>query len=89
MTSLIPLAAVCSAEEPMNLPTPHYERKPGDPDWHPRYEQFNRPGDYHNGGVWPFAAGLYVAALVASGQQALAERIGCSREAVSREMAGS
>ena len=44
-----------------------------DPDWHPRYEQFNRPGDYHNGGVWPFIAGWYVAALVATGQQVVAE----------------
>jgi hypothetical protein len=45
-----------------------------DPDWHPRYEQFGRPGDYHNGAVWPFIAGWYVAALVAAGQQAVAER---------------
>src|SRR5258708_15877577 len=22
---------------------------PGDPDWHPRYENFNLPGNYHNG----------------------------------------
>jgi hypothetical protein len=48
--------------------------QPDDPDWHPRYAQFNTPGHYHNGGVWPFVAGLYVAALVASGQQALAQR---------------
>ncbi len=31
---------------------------PGDPDWHPRYENFNMPGNYHNGGIWPF---LYAA----------------------------
>ena len=41
MTSLIPLAAVCWAEEPMNLPTPHYERKPGDPDWLAYSTQFH------------------------------------------------
>jgi hypothetical protein len=41
-----------------------------EPDWHPRYEQFNRPGEYHNGGVWPFIAGWYVAARVAAGQDA-------------------
>jgi hypothetical protein len=23
-------------------------------DWRTRYEQFNQPGEYHNGGVWPF-----------------------------------
>ncbi|MGA2116746.1 MAG: glycoside hydrolase 100 family protein [Bryobacteraceae bacterium] len=45
-----------------------------DPDWHPRYEQFNRPGEYHNGGVWPFVCGFYVAACVAAGQMGLAKR---------------
>lgn len=38
-----------------------------DADWKPRYEIYNRPGDYHNGGVWPFACALYVAATVAAG----------------------
>ncbi len=45
-----------------------------DSDWHLRYEQYNRPGEYHNGGVWPCIAGWYVAALVAAGQPALAQR---------------
>ena len=31
------------------------------------------PGDYHNGGIWPFIAGFYVAALVAAGRYQLAE----------------
>jgi hypothetical protein len=47
--------------------------QPGDPDWHPRYERYNLPGHYHNGGVWPFVCGFYVAALVAAGEQRLAE----------------
>jgi hypothetical protein len=47
---------------------------PGDPDWHPRYENFNMPGNYHNGGVWPFICGLYVAALVATKKFNLAEQ---------------
>ncbi|MDR3669227.1 MAG: glycoside hydrolase 100 family protein [Holophaga sp.] len=47
--------------------------QPSDFDWHPRYEQFNMPGDYHNGGIWPFICGFYVAALVAAGRQRLAE----------------
>lgn len=47
--------------------------KPSDPDWHPRYEKFNMPGDYHNGGIWPFIAGFYVAALVAAKRYKLAE----------------
>lgn len=48
--------------------------RPGDPDWRPRYARYNRPGEYHNGGVWPVAAGLYVAACVAAGRPRLAER---------------
>ena len=47
---------------------------PEDPDWHPRYAVTNGPGEYHNGGVWPFICGFYVAALVAAGKQQLAEK---------------
>lgn len=48
--------------------------QPGDPDWMPRYENFNRPGDYHNGGIWPFICGFYIAALVAAKQYRLAQQ---------------
>ncbi len=48
--------------------------QPGDSDWRERYDRFNRPGEYHNGGVWPFICGFYVAALVAAGRPALAEK---------------
>lgn len=44
-----------------------------DPDWLPRYKMYNKPGDYHNGGIWPFISGFYIAALVASKQYDLAE----------------
>jgi len=62
--------------------------KPGEPDWRPRYEQYNRPGDYHNGGVWPFICGFHVAACIAAGRTTLAEQrlqaltqlVGLSRE---------
>jgi hypothetical protein len=47
--------------------------KVGDPDWLPRYETYNNPGDYHNGGIWPFICGFYVAALVAVKKYSLAE----------------
>jgi len=47
---------------------------PGDPDWRPRYAKYNRPGEYHNGGVWPFVCGFYVAALVAAGGHRLARK---------------
>ena len=36
--------------------------------------RYNRPGDYHNGGVWPFICGFYVAACVAAGRMDLAKR---------------
>jgi len=45
---------------------------PGDQDWHPRYEFFNLPGNYHNGGIWPFVCGFYIAALVAAKKYKLA-----------------
>jgi hypothetical protein len=47
--------------------------QPQDADWHERDGIYNSPGDYHNGGVWPFVCGFYVAALVAAGEQPLAE----------------
>jgi Alkaline and neutral invertase len=48
--------------------------KPEDPDWHIRYSLYNNPGEYHNGGIWPFVCGLYVAALVAGKRYQLAEK---------------
>ena len=48
--------------------------KPDDPDWHARYSIYNNPGDYHNGGIWPFVAGFYIAALVAAGRHKLARK---------------
>ncbi|MCX6326000.1 MAG: amylo-alpha-1,6-glucosidase [Bacteroidia bacterium] len=46
--------------------------KPGDSDWRLRYKTYNKPGEYHNGGVWPFICGFYVAALVAAKKYRLA-----------------
>ncbi len=47
--------------------------RPGDPDWNRRYEKYNQPGEYHNGGIWPFICGFYIAALVAVKRYNLAE----------------
>jgi hypothetical protein len=47
--------------------------KPGDPDWRDRYSDYNKPGEYHNGGIWPFVCGIYIAALVAAKRYRLAE----------------
>ena len=46
----------------------------GEPDWMKRYEKYNRPGEYHNGGIWPFACSFYIAALVAADRYSLAEK---------------
>ena len=46
--------------------------KPDDPDWHLRDEIYNKPGEYHNGGIWPFVSGIYIAALVAGKKYTLA-----------------
>ncbi len=48
--------------------------QPKDSDWIDRYKNFNQPGDYHNGGIWPFVCGFYIAALVAAGRHKLAEK---------------
>lgn len=48
--------------------------QPHNADWRPRYERYNRPGEYHNGGVWPFVCGFHVAACVAAGRMELARR---------------
>jgi hypothetical protein len=47
---------------------------PEDDDWHPRYSKLNLPGEYHNGGIWPFICGFYIAAIVASEEYELAEK---------------
>ncbi len=58
----------------VNLPPNFFPYiKPEDSDWLPRYELFNKPGEYHNGGIWPFICGFYVAALVAAKRYKLAE----------------
>jgi GH15 family glucan-1,4-alpha-glucosidase len=44
-----------------------------DPDWRDYYGMLNTPHHYHNGGVWPFIGGFYVAALVKLGEIQKAE----------------
>src|ERR1035437_2854565 len=46
--------------------------KHDDSDWQLRYEIYNKPGEYHNGGIWPFICGFYVAVLVAAKRYTLA-----------------
>jgi glycogen debranching enzyme len=51
----LPMCALCPAV------------KKGDPDWRDYYGMLNLPDHYHNGGVWPFIGGFYIAALVRLG----------------------
>ncbi len=45
---------------------------PGNKDWREYYRNnnLNLPEQYHNGGIWPFVGGFYVAALVKAGRMA-------------------
>lgn len=47
--------------------------RPGDADWRDYYVPLNAPHHYHNGGVWPFLGGFYIAALVKAGRKDIAE----------------
>jgi len=59
----------------LNLPPNYFPYiQPEDPDWRRRYARYNLPGEYHNGGIWPFICGFYVAAIVATGRFRLAEQ---------------
>lgn len=49
--------------------------QPADSDWYPRMQRYNLPGDYHNGGIWPFVCGFYVAALVSLGRDEMAQQV--------------
>ncbi|MBE2221112.1 MAG: glycogen debranching protein [Anaerolineae bacterium] len=49
---------------------------PGNKDWREYYRNnnLNLPEQYHNGGIWPFVGGFYVAALVKAGRLDEAKR---------------
>lgn len=44
--------------------------QPGTSDWRAYYGMLNTQHHYHNGGIWPFVGGFYVAALVHRGRTA-------------------
>jgi glycogen debranching enzyme len=48
---------------------------PGSKEWREYYRNnnLNLPNQYHNGGIWPFVGGFYVAALVKTGRLAEAQ----------------
>jgi glycogen debranching enzyme len=57
-------------DEPYPIRTIYPPIQPGDKDWREYYRtehELNMPNQYHNGGIWPWVGGLYVAALVRAG----------------------
>lgn len=66
-------------EKPYPVRVLHPPIHPGDKDWREYYRtehELNLPNQYHNGGIWPWVGGLYVAALVR------AQRLDHAREAL-------
>lgn len=63
-------------DEPYPIQVLYPVIRPGEQDWRHYYwvRNLNQPHHYHNGGIWPFVGGFYVAALVKAGRQAEAER---------------
>ena len=59
------------AETPVRCLTPVIQ--PGDTDWRDYYSTLNAPHCYHNGGIWPFISGFYIAALVKAARLTEAE----------------
>jgi glycogen debranching enzyme len=62
--------------EPYPVRVLHPVIYPGDKDWREYYRNnnLNLPEQYHNGGIWPFVGGFYVATLVKAGRLAEARR---------------
>ncbi len=62
--------------EPYPVRVLHPVIHPGNKDWREYYRNnnLNLPEQYHNGGIWPFVGGFYVAALVKAGRLEEARR---------------
>jgi glycogen debranching enzyme len=56
--------------EPFPVQSLYPVLQPTDKDWREYYRvrNLNQPHHYHNGGIWPFIGGFYVAALVQAGR---------------------
>ena len=63
--------------EPYPVRVLHPIIHPGNKDWREYYRNnnLNLPEQYHNGGIWPFVGGFYVAALVKAGRRELAAQV--------------
>jgi len=62
--------------EPYPVRVLHPVIHPGNKDWREYYRNnnLNLPEQYHNGGIWPFVGGFYIAALVKAGRMEAARR---------------
>jgi glycogen debranching enzyme len=69
-------AHAVGADDPFPIKAFYPPIFPGDRDWREYYRSrnLNLPFQYHNGGIWPFLGGFYVAALVHAGRTDRAER---------------
>ena len=63
--------------EPYPVRVLHPVIHPGNKDWREYYRNnnLNLPEQYHNGGIWPFVGGFYVAALVKVGRHEQAAQV--------------
>lgn len=58
-------------DKPYPIRVMHPPIQPGDRDWREYYRtehELNLPDQYHNGGIWPWVGGLYIASLVRAGR---------------------
>jgi glycogen debranching enzyme len=69
-------AHAVGADDPYPVKAFYPPTFPGERDWREYYRSrnLNLPFQYHNGGIWPFLGGFYVAALVHAGHLERAER---------------
>ncbi len=60
----------CGINSPYPIRSVYPVIQPGDKDWRDffRVRNLNQPHHYHNGGIWSFIGGFYVAALVQAGR---------------------
>ena len=75
--SILEYAYAVGADAPYPIKAFYPPIFPGDRDWREYYRSrnLNLPFQYHNGGIWPFLGGFYVAALVTGKQHEKAKRV--------------
>jgi glycogen debranching enzyme len=69
-TQILHYVRQVGADQPFPVKAIYPPIFPGDKEWREYYRSrnLNLPHHYHNGGIWPFIGGFYVATLVRTGQ---------------------